>query len=63
MFQFAVRKLGLGNIYWESYSGEVLANTSSPLQGIVGFCLAVFPMTCVSYPTLYIYIRIIKVQP
>ena len=53
--------LGVNNLYWASFSGKEMSTPTLP-EGIVGFCISVVPLAMVSFPTLYIYIRIIKVK-
>ena len=61
----SVKYLGASNLYWETYSGEVSTVTptaTSPLRGILRFCIDLLPVACTGYPTLFIYIWIIKVN-
>ena len=63
LIQVNIRILGQSNLYWESYSsGETIRTRTGPLSGIVSFCMTVLPMAVVTYPTLAIYIWIIKVR-
>ena len=51
------------NLYWETYSGEVLPENvvfSGPLYGLVRTCIHVIPFSLMMFPTIYIYYLIIK---
>ena len=63
LFQINIRILGTSNLYWESWSsGKTMRTRSDPLSGIISFCMTVLPMAVVTYPTIAIYIWIIKVR-
>ena len=58
-----MRVLGTSNLYWESFSGHFpIEKKTSPLQGVVRFCIYILPFAIVGLPTIALYIRIIKVR-
>ena len=61
IYQINVRMFGASNLYWESYSGQVLEKSDDNLHGLLRFCVFIIPVACLPYITIFIYIRIIKV--
>ena len=58
-----MRVLGTSNLYWESYSGHFPQEVkTSPLGGVARFCINILPFALVTFPTIAIYIWIIKVD-
>ena len=58
-----MRVLGTSNLYWESYSGHFPdEKKTSPLQGVARFSIYILPFALVAFPTIAIYIWIIKVN-
>ena len=58
-----MRVLGTSNLYWESYSGHFPEEEkTSPLHGVARFCIYILPFALVAFPTIALYIWIIKVK-